>query len=409
MTPASPEPRVSGNAFAEIVPEGALSAKAMRNALAGFFLSGLLMSFLGPILPAWGYHLQSDYNVIGYYFLSLNAGLVLSVPLAQKLLAGRTLRFVGTLGCALAAAALFYLAAVGPPLGFEWRLAGVALCGMGAGLLSATVFTAVTPAFRRDPAATVNLSGLLFGLGSLTSSLLVAGTFYVYSTGAILFLLAVIPAYLSVYYLQTPIPAEALPPQAPLRRALEDFRSPAAVLFATLLFFQFGNEWAIAGWLPVFLIQRLGVSPANSLLLLSLYWLALIVGRLAMQAVLPRVRHGRLLMASVVAAMFGCIILSLTDNVFGAATALLMVGGGFASIYPLVVEKIGARFPGYHPGVFNGLFSFAATGGLLAAASLGMLAEWLGIAVIMGLPLIGSIAVFLLLVVIWLEARFHSE
>ena len=34
------------------------------------------------------------------------------------------------------------------------------------------------------------------------------------------------------------------------------FRSPGAVLFALLLFIQFGNEWSIAGWLPLFLIRR---------------------------------------------------------------------------------------------------------------------------------------------------------
>jgi fucose permease len=196
---------------------------------------------------------------------------------------------------------------------------------------------------------------------------------------------------------------------APLRRVFDDFRSPAAILFGLLLFFQFGNEWAIAGWLPLFLVQRLGVNPATAILLLGVYWGALILGRFIMQAILPRVSHGKLLMSSVVAAMFGCVILTLTDNRFGAVVALLLLGGGFASIYPLVVEKIGIRFPNYHPGLFNGLFSLAVTGGLLSAASLGLWAHWLGIGVIMGLPLIGSIAVFVLLLAIWLEARLTGS
>jgi hypothetical protein len=85
-----------------------------------------------------------------------------------------------------------------------------------------------------------------------------------------------------------------------------------------------------------------------------------------------------------------------------------MVGAGFASIYPLVVERIGARFPYYHPGVFNGLFSIAVTGGLLAPASLGYIAEFIGIGVIMLAPLAGSMAVLVLLVVIWIEARLSS-
>ena len=85
-------------------------------------------------------------------------------------------------------------------------------------------------------------------------------------------------------------------------------------------------------------------------------------------AILPRVRHGRLLMGSVLAALFGCLILFFTNNGFGAATGALFVGAGFASIYPLVAEAIGRRFPYYHPGFFNGIFSFALVGGLLAPA-----------------------------------------
>lgn len=385
--------------------ESPLSKHAMRNGLAGFFLSGLLTSFLGAILPAWGYHLQSDYSLLAYYFLSLNAGMLASVPVAQILMVRRSLRFVMIFACGVAAGSLFYLAAVGPPFSYPWRLAGVFFSGFGAGLLNAGVFTIISPAYRRDPATTVNLSGLFFGFGALTSAIIVAGAYYIYTSGAMLIFLAVIPSYMAGYFARNPVPQERVPNQVPLRQAIDDFRSPAAILFTLLLFFQFANEWAIAGWLPMFLVQRLGVSPESSVFSLALYWFALIVGRFSMQAVLPRISHGKVLMGSVISAMFGCVILSLTDNKFGATVALLLIGGGFASIYPLVVEKIGHRFPYYHPGLFNGLFSFAVTGGLLAAASLGFWAHYFGIGVIMGLPLIGSIAVFILLVIIWIEAK----
>ncbi len=384
-------------------------AVAARNALGGFFLSGILMGFLGAMLPAWGYHLHTDYARVGYFFLSLNGGMLLSVPLSQWLLRERSLRFVMTLAPALAAAAFFFLAAVGPPKGEGWRLAGVFLSGTAAGILNAAVFTLVSPVYQRDRAATLNLSGLLFGLGCLASAVMVAGTYYVYTTGAILIFLGMIPAFLAGHYGRTRLTAEPRPAQASVRQAYADFKSPAAILFALLLFFQFGNEWAIAGWGPLFLAQRLGVGPDTALWLLALYWLALTVGRALMQAVLPVVRHGRLLLGSVVSAMLGCLILSMTNNKTGAGVALLMIGGGFAAIYPLVVEKIGDRFPYYHPGLFNGLFSFAVTGGLLSAASLGFWAEWLGIGVIMALPLVGSIAVFFLLLAIWVEAKWLAR
>ncbi len=60
------------------------------------------------------------------------------------------------------------------------------------------------------------------------------------------------------------------------RQIFTELKTPAAVLLSLILFFQLGNEWAIAGWLPLFLSQRLGISPETSLLMLALYWLALL-------------------------------------------------------------------------------------------------------------------------------------
>jgi fucose permease len=210
-------------------------------------------------------------------------------------------------------------------------------------------------------------------------------------------------------YARTRFHTEDSARQPSLGQAFADFRSPAALLFALLLFFQFGNEWSIAGWLPLFLIQRLGISPESSLMMLATYWLALLVGRVVVISVLPSVNRGKLLMGSVTAALFGCIILSSTDNRFGAVVGILLVGGGFASVYPLVVEKIGGRFPYYHPGFFNGIFSFALTGGMLAPWSLGFFTDLWGIRVAMTLPLLGTVMVFILLVLIWAESRFRGR
>jgi MFS family permease len=122
-------------------------------------------------------------------------------------------------------------------------------------------------------------------------------------------------------------------------------------------------------------------------------------------AILPHVRHGRLLLGSVLAALFGCLILFFTDNAFGATTGAFFVGAGYASIYPLVAEAIGRRFPYYHPGFFNGIFSLALLGGLLAPASVGYAAAEMGVGVVIGIPLIGTCMVMALVSLIWLESK----
>ncbi len=274
--------------------------------------------------------------------------------------------------------------------------------------MNMAVFHAITPLYERDKAATLNLAGGFFGLGSLLTTVLVAGSFYVYTVPSILVLLAVIPGFFAINFAKYRFEPAPLPHQPSLREAFHDFKSPGAILLSLLLVFQFGNEWSIAGWLPIFLVQRLGISPASSLHLLSLYWLSLLVGRIAMQAVLPRVRHSRVLFASSSSAVLGCTILSFTNNRFGAVSGILLIGAGFAAIYPLLAELIGSRFPYYHPGFFNGIFSIAAIGGLLAPWTLGIYANLWGIRVVMLLPLLGACAVLVLAVLIWAYVKLTT-
>jgi len=376
-------------------------------ALTGLLISGLLFGFLGAILPAWGYHLSSEFGTVGNYFLSLSVGVIVSTQAAGHLLLKRGIGFLLVLACALACAALLYLAILPPAAAPWWRMGGLLAIGFSTGLLNTAVFHAISPAYDRDPAATANLGGISFGMGCLLVTLLVEGTFYAYTGTSILVFIAVIPGFFAVWYARSSFPAPVIIKQPTLAQLVRHLRSPAAILFALLLFFQFGNEWSIAGWLPIFLIRRLGMSPKSSLLMLAVYWLALLVGRLAAVAMLPRIRHSRFLLGSAVAAVFGCLILLGTDNPFGALMGTLLAGSGFATIYPLIAERIGREFPAFHPGFFNGIFSIALTGGMLAPWTLGHFADIWGVGVVMALPLAGTCMVFMLVLLIWLESKIR--
>jgi fucose permease len=361
---------------------------------------------LGAVLPAWGYHRDPPhFTAVGNYFLSLAVGIVTASMLAKRLMALRGLTFLLVFACGLSCVALSYMALVSPPASEWWRVAGFLVLGIGAGLLNMALFHAISAGYQADPAGTVNKGGIWYGVGCLTATLLVAGTFYAYSVPSILLFMAVVPGAYAAIYARSTYSAAPEGSQPTFRQALRDFRSPGAILFALLLFFQFGNEWSIGGWLPILLCRRVGLSPEEALLTLAFYWLCLTAGRLGAVAILPRVRHGRLLMGSVLAALFGCLILFETNNGFGAATGVLFLGAGYASVYPLVAEAIGRRFPYYHPGFFNGIFSWALVGGLIAPATLGYVAAALGVGVVIGIPLIGTFTVMLLILLIWLESK----
>jgi len=377
--------------------------------LSGFLLSGFLFAFPGAILPVWGYHRDPpDFVTIGNYFLAICLGVIASGQIANRLLIRRGVGFVLIFSCVLGCATLLYLALVSPPVSAWWRVAGLFLLGLDTGMLNRSLFQALSGPYQTAPAATVSKGGILYGAGCLGVTVLAAGALDAYTVPSLLVLMAAVPGCFAAAYANSSF-AGIESRHLTLRHALRDFRSLGAVLFALLLFCQFGNEWSIAGWLPLFLIRRLGTSPRAALEILSLYWLALLVGRIGAVALLSRLRHGRILLVSVIAALFGCFLLFLTNNVFGAAVGTLLVGIGFASIYPLVAEGISRRFPYYNPGLFSGIFSFALLGGMLAPATLGYAAASWGIGVVIALPLFGTCLAVVLLLMIWLESKVTGE
>src|SRR3954453_2708371 len=144
-----------------------------------------MLSFPGAILPAWGYHLRPHYLTIGNYFLAIVAG----VGAASGLLArGRGESGISgalNLACVYASCVFVLLSFTAPPVHEGWRIPCLFGLGVAAGLLNTSIFHAISPSFRMNPAGTVNLGGILFGLGSFLNPLLVAGTFRLYNVQAI--------------------------------------------------------------------------------------------------------------------------------------------------------------------------------------------------------------------------------
>jgi hypothetical protein len=380
-----------------------LARSSNRRILAGFVVSGFLFALPGALLPTWGFHLSGQYALAGSYFLMVVTGMALAAVVAQHAMPRYSISHVLSGGCVLAFGALAGLAAVPTTAHAAWRMAGILLIGVAAGLVNTGLFHALLPIYESDPPRVLTAAGICFGVGSLLSTLLVAGTFYLYSIEAVLLALALIPLAFFYFYSRTtfPLQQEFLAWQ----QAARNWKTLGAILFALLLFFQFGNEWTIAGWLPLYLVTHLGVSPAAALLLLAIYWMALTGGRSAMPSLLQSVRPSRLLFGSAAAALFGCFTLLMTNNKFGAVMGILLIGGGFAPIYPLVAVRIGQRFPDYHPGFFNGIFSLALAGGMLAPFAMGILAARYGMGIMMVLPGLGTCMVVALLLALWLESR----
>jgi fucose permease len=385
--------------------------KKGRAWLSGFLLLGVLLGLLGSLVVPWQYYIDVEPQVIGLHFLCLNAGYVIAATAAEKLLRRVSIKNVALAACALACASLVALAFLRPPIPVAWRLAGLTIMGLSAGALGTSLLFASQSNFESRPASAVNQAGILFGSGCLLSTLVVGGIYFAGSVQLETLLLATLPlVFLVIFALSkgSPEPTRHTSEQELLRNTLRDLRSIAMVLLSLLLFFQFGNEWAIAGWLPLFLIHRLGSNPALAIGVLAIYFLTLMLGRLAAQRLLPHLSHRRLLLGSTAAAMFGFLLLSIADSLTSAAVGVVIIGAGYAPIYPLIAERLDDRFS-FHPGFYNGAISIAITGAMSAPWLLGFVDAFLGMRYVMLLPALGSIVVLLLCLLLMLESHLMAD
>ena len=380
--------------------------------MAGFFLLGVLMGMLGSLVITWQYHIDAQPKSIGLHFLGMSAGFVLSSLLVPRALARVPVRTLALGSSGLAFLSLVALALLAPPSAAVWRIGTLAVAGIAAGTLTYSVFHANQTMFEIAPATTANHAGVLFVGGGLLATIVVGSTYFGSSIHIQTALLSIVPAIYVVVLLQI----QLVPTVSPvihqrediLRETLKDLRSIAAMLFSLLVFFQFACEWAMVGWLPLYLIHTLGINPVTAVWALGLYFLALMVGRLLAQVLLPIVSHRKMLIISVVGAMFGYLMLSLTNFIAIALAASVIIGFSHAPVFPLIAEKLDDRFS-YHPGFYSGMISFAMAGAMATPWLLGYIAEWLGMRFVMLIPAMASVAVFILSILIMLESRLMGS
>ena len=376
--------------------------------LRGLVVSGFLLALPGGLLPLWGYHIHPDFGTAGNYFLVLGAGLIGGGMLALRLARTVPLERLLAAGYFLAAVSMLLLSVATPPAQIWYQMAALLVTGASAGIMNTAVLEAMTPCYESDPATIALTGGIFFGAGSVLAAFLLAQSFGDNGATRLLAAAALIPAAGGVSLARLRIERREVT-EISLAQSMHDLRSPLAIIFSLLLFFQFANEWSLAGWLPVFLIDRMGLSPSTAVTLLGFYWLALMVGRIVVSKLLRVVRHGRLMASSAFCALFGCMALLAAGSRFGIVAGLVLTGVGFSAIYPLVAERIANRFSYYHPGYFNGIFTFALMGGVLTPFVLGHLAEGAGLKVIPLAAMMGSCAVFALVLLIWLGHKVSGR
>jgi FHS family glucose/mannose:H+ symporter-like MFS transporter len=378
------------------IPAAAQLPYAMTAILhAGFVLTGIVTTLLGPILPVLSSQWSLSDAQAGYLFvaqfLGSTAGVVLSGFLISRLGILRTL------------VAGFSVMAVGvAALGMSpWPECVVAVfCyGVALGLIIPTTNVLISEMNPNRPAAALSILNLAWSIGAVVSPPIV-GLLIVNGdrTGRLLGLAALL-GLVALCLTQFQIVPKISGSDKNLVDAfgIREWRRPLAVVFGALFFLYVGTENAVGGWVATY-ANRLSNEPgARWELAPSLFWAALLLGRALTPAVLRYLIDAKLVVAGLLMTCFGVTGLLVSRTLVGVFVGVSLAGLGLSSVFPITIAMLMRCFGSTGSRIAGSMFALAGLGGATLPWLVGFLSSRFGnLGVGLVVPLVGTLVMVLL-------------
>ena len=376
----------------------------MSSACAGMFVFGIVMAILGAILPTLFDTIRFDKAQAGNLFLFMNAGmLVMSLffgPIVDRF--GFKLFLMGS---ALAVSVSFFLLAGATT--YQGVVAAVILLGLGGGGLNGGTNALASDIHPDRRGAALNALGIFFGFGALTMPFLIGSFLELAGLDRLLIFAAVFGLVPFALFAMVRFPRPKHEQGFPLAQAAAIIRSPLLWLCGALLFFQSGNEFTVGGWITSYLEEVIGVTARAASFLLAAYWAAIMLGRLVSVRIVDRVGKGRLVLAGAAVAWIAALLVAWSPTAAAAQAGVVLLGLGFAAIFPTTLAVIGEAFPRFSGTAFSVLFVIALAGGMTAPWVTGNVAHTHGLERGMLVPLVSCTMIVILQLVItgWSKLR----
>jgi fucose permease len=254
------------------------------------FLFGIALALLGTLfgLPETRARLHVDLAQQGDVFLVLYLGVFVSTILVGPVIDSFGNKVVLAASGLLVTAALVLFAGAAS---FIAALGAGFLLGFGGGGLNTAANALVADLYRDERGAMLNIVGMFFGFGALVVPLCAAIITGIFSIPQLLLGTAALAALCSAVYVATDfrLSRDGLTTPFSVLASLKAARNPNVLLFATLLFFQSGNESSVGGWTSTY-AGATGLPARTATMILAGYWAALMSGRLAAARFLRRLK-----------------------------------------------------------------------------------------------------------------------
>ncbi len=372
------------------------STRASVVIYSGVFLTGMLTTLLGPLLPVLSARWSLADAQAGYLFTAQFAGSMAGAVLSGLLLPRRGFRFSLVLGFALTAAGAL-------PLGMgSWAVGLLTVFGYGIGLgftiACTNMWVSDSNPERRSSA--LSLLNFTWGAGAVVCPFLFAVLHREGLGGTMAPALAA--AFVLVALLLTVLPFEEP------KKALEAADSSAVQasvwsvrfgpVLGALFFLYVGTENALGGWVASLAKRNSAGEGTLWMMAPSFFWGALLVGRGLAPAVLRYVTEARIVIGGLALASLGGVGLLAASSLGAVLAWAALAGFGLSAVYPIQVAWIAPTFGAATARLAGRIFAMGALGGATLPWAVGYLStSFGGLKAGLVAPLAGSVIMIALL------------
>ncbi|HLJ79348.1 MAG TPA: MFS transporter [Acidobacteriaceae bacterium] len=303
----------------------------------GFVICGIVTVLPGPMLPLlaakWGLpDVQSGAFFTAEFVASTIASVLAPKRMRWSLPRGYALMTIGVLLLVVAGGS------TGVTLGHSLAFGSFVLIGFGIGLSVTSTNLLVGAAPKEQRARRLSIANLWWGIGAVACPWMVAAA----EKAQDFRLLLVIVAWASVAMFVALIWLRE--DRGRMVRPLS-LRADANVLifFAIMLFLYVGVENTVGGWIATYVFRYNAVTLADASILVSVFWLALLVGRWIGSLALKSISERVVMLPSIAIALIAVATLLTPHGRAAVIAAVVAAGLGFGPVFPVGVSRMLAR------------------------------------------------------------------
>jgi fucose permease len=145
------------------------------------------------------------------------------------------------------------------------------------------------------------------------------------------------------------------------------------LMMVLTIFVYVGAEVSMSSGIPILLKEEFGIEGFSLWLSWGLFFLPILIGRFSGAAILTKIKPIKFLFATVIISIIGVLLLLFGNTIF-AYSGIILVGLGFANIFPLVFSITVDHLP-ERANELSGLMVTAIVGGAFIPPLMGIIAD----------------------------------